>query len=263
MESMPAERISISGRELEFVRIPARSQRAPVLVFLHEGLGSLGLWRDFPAALAERTGFGALVYSRYGNGFSTPLSEARLPQYMRDEALVALPELLAKLGVEDIILVGHSDGASIALIYAAEHPEFVRGLVLEAPHVFVEDLSTQSIATLKTAYGTTDLRERMARYHTDADRTFYGWNDIWLAPDFRDWNIEEYLKRVRAPIFLVQGLDDEYGTPAQLDSIARNAGGPVDRLLLADCGHAPHRDRTSVVEPAAAAWILTQPLTRV
>ena len=229
----------------------------PVLVFLHEGLGSVGLWRDFPAALAERAGCGALAYSRYGNGFSMPLSGAREPRYMHDEALVTLPELLAKLGIKDIVLFGHSDGASIALIYAAEHPEFVRGLVLEAPHVFVEDLSIRSIAALKTAYETTGLRERMVRYHTDVDRTFYGWNDIWLAPVFRDWNIEAYVERVTAPILVVQGLNDEYGTLGQLESIAHRAGAPVDRLLLANCGHAPHRDRAAIVETATAAWIVS------
>ncbi len=254
---MPPNRISVGDRELEFVRIPARKHDAPVLVFLHEGLGSLGLWRDFPAALAERTGFGALVYSRYGNGFSMPLSGARAPRYMHDEALVTLPELLAELGINNLVLFGHSDGASIALMYAAEHPQFVRALVLEAPHVIVEDLSIRSIAALKATYETTTLRERMARYHTDADRTFYGWNDIWLSPEFRNWNIEMYAGRVSAPMFLVQGLHDEYGTPAQLESIARNACGSVDRLLLADCRHAPHRERTAIVEAAAGAWILT------
>ena len=254
---MPPDRISVGHRELEFVQIPARRQDAPLLVFLHEGLGSLGLWRGFPAALCERTGLGALVYSRYGNGFSMPLSEARFPSYMHDEALITLPELLVKLGINDLVFFGHSDGASIALIYAAEHPHFVRALVLEAPHVFVEDLSIRSIAARKTAYETTSLRERMARYHIDADRTFYGWNDIWLAPEFRSWNIETYAGRVRAPMFLVQGLDDEYGTLAQLESIARNAGGHVDRLLLAGCGHAPHSDRAAIVEAAAGAWILS------
>jgi pimeloyl-ACP methyl ester carboxylesterase len=176
---------------------------------------------------------------------------------MHDEALVALPELLAKVGIEDIVLFGHSDGASIALIHAAEHPEFVRGLVLEAPHVFVEDLSIRSIAALKSAYETTSLRERMARYHADADRTFYGWNDIWLSPEFRDWNIEAYVDRVRAPMLVAQGLDDEYGTLAQIESITHRAGGRVDRLLLADCGHAPHRDRAAIVESTTAAWILS------
>ena len=242
-------------RELEFARIPAKRDGLPVLVFLHEGLGSVALWRDFPAALAERTGCGALVFSRYGNGFSAPLSDARTPGYMHDEALVALPALFAQLKLDDVVLVGHSDGASIALIYAAEHPAAVRGLILEAPHVFVEDLSVRSIAAIKTEYETGGLRARMDRYHADVDRTFYGWNDIWLSPQFRDWNIEACVERVRAPSLVVAGADDEYGTLDQLESIARRAAGPVDRLVLAGCGHAPHRDRRSLVESAAAAWV--------
>ncbi|MGA8534402.1 MAG: alpha/beta hydrolase [Candidatus Tumulicola sp.] len=248
-------RIDVGGRALEWLRIPAREKNLPVLVFLHEGLGSLALWRGFPAALAERTGCEALVFSRYGNGFSTPLTEPRKPEYMHDEALAALPELLDALEIHDFILVGHSDGASIALIYAAEHPERVRGLVLEAPHVFVEDLSVRSIAALASEYRSSSLRQRMARHHSDADATFYGWSDIWLASEFRDWNIEAYVERVVSPILVIQGLNDEYGTPAQIESIVRHAAAPVDRIVLANCGHAPHRDRASFVENVAAAWI--------
>jgi pimeloyl-ACP methyl ester carboxylesterase len=249
------ERIEIGGCELEFYRLPASRRDLPVLVFLHEGLGSAGLWRDFPAAIAGRTGCAALVYSRYGNGFSTPLAGTRAPEYMHDEALDALPALLRKLGVEDAVLFGHSDGGSIALIYAAEHPACVRGIVLEAPHVFVEDISVRSIAAIKTQFESSDLRVRMAKHHADADRTFYGWNDIWLAPAFRDWNIESYAARVSAPVLAIQGVDDEYGTPAQLDAIAARARAPVDRLLLARCKHAPHRDRAALVEAVASDWI--------
>ncbi|MEO6834533.1 MAG: alpha/beta hydrolase [Candidatus Tumulicola sp.] len=247
--------VAVGGHNLEFVSIPAQRAGLPALVFLHEGLGSVALWRTFPAALAKRTGCGAIVFSRYGNGFSTSLSGARTPAYMHDEALIALPALLDRLEVAGAVLVGHSDGASIALLHAAVHPENVRALVLEAPHVFVEDLSVRSIARVKTEYESTGLRARMARYHADVDRTFYGWNDIWLSPPFRDWNIEALVERVRAPIFVVQGLDDAYGTPAQIESIGRRAAGPVDRLLLAGCGHTPHRDRGSLVESAAGAWL--------
>jgi len=240
--------------QLEVISIAAPRGR-PTLVFLHEGLGSAGLWKDFPAAVAQRTTCGALVYSRYGNGFSPILKEPREPSYMHDEALRVLPTLLAEFEIEDPILVGHSDGASIALIYAGEHPNAVRALVLEAPHLFVEELSVHSIAAIKHEYETTDLRARMMPYHADADRTFYGWNDVWLAPAFADWNIESYVARVRAPVFAIQGLDDEYGTPAQLESLARRAPAPVDRLLLARCGHAPHSDRRALVESAIAAWV--------
>lgn len=174
---------------------------------------------------------------------------------MHDEALNALPELLDALHVERPILVGQSDGASIALIYAAAFPDNVRALVLEAPHVIVEDISVASIAAIGETYRTTNLREKMARYHTDVDATFYGWNDIWLAPAFRSWSIVERLSSVVAPTLAVQGADDEYGTLAQLDLLSRASGGSTDRLVLARCGHAPHRDRAGVVEGAVAEWI--------
>lgn len=227
----------------------------PTLVFLHEGLGSVALWRDFPAALASRSGLGAVVYSRRGNGFSPVLSGARRPSYMHDEALIVLPALLAELAIYDPILVGHSDGASIALIYAGRHPDAVRAIVALAPHVFVEELSLNSIAAIGATFEASDLRQRMARYHRDAGRTFYGWNDVWLSPGFRDWNIEAYVDDIRSPVFAIQGLDDEYGTPAQVDSIARRARGPVDRLMLAGCGHAPHLERPEIVTAAIAGWL--------
>jgi pimeloyl-ACP methyl ester carboxylesterase len=256
----PIDRIDIGGQKLEVARIPAKRDGLPVLVFLHEGLGSVALWRDFPASLAESSGCGAIVFSRHGNGFSSPLSEARSIEYMHDEAHLVLPALLQRLCAGDVVLVGHSDGASIALLYAAEHPAAVRGLVLEAPHVFVEDLSVRGIAAIRNEYASTELRARMARYHADVDRTFYGWNDIWLAPAFRTWNIEASVERVRAPMFVIQGVDDAYGTPAQINSIVRHAGAaPVDRLVLAGCGHAPHRDRRVLVEKAIAAWLREKP----
>jgi pimeloyl-ACP methyl ester carboxylesterase len=255
MAVLENECITVAGHSLEFQRIGSSPEKRPTLVFLHEGLGSIALWRNFPASLAERTGCDALVYSRYGNGFSTPLAHARTPRYMHDEALKALPNLLEALSIDEVVLVGHSDGASIALIFAAEHPSNVRGIVLEAPHVFVEDLSVRSIAAIKREYETTGLRERMLRYHRDADKTFYGWNDVWLTPEFRDWNIEAAVEEIRVPMLVVQGLDDEYGTPAQVDAIANRAGADVDRLLLSACGHAPHRDRGAFVEEVAGAWI--------
>ncbi len=251
---MHRERLTLAGRELEIETIGG-SKSAPALVFLHEGLGSLGLWRDFPSMLAERTGCAALVYSRYGNGFSQPLAEARTPAYMYEEALTTLPALLEAQGIHDAILFGHSDGASIAVIFAAEHPQIVRGAILEAPHLFVEDLSVRSIAAIRNEFEKGPLRERMARHHADADRTFYGWNDVWLSPAFRDWNVESFAQRIECPLLVIQGHDDEYGTIAQVDALARTARGPVDRLLLAHCGHAPHRDRAAMVAEIASAWI--------
>ena len=245
----------VAGHELEIEAI-AGEPDAPTLVFLHEGLGSAGLWRAVPRQLSARTGCGVLNYSRYGNGRSEPLGEARLPRYMHDEALIALPEMLEAHRLHDVVLIGHSDGASIALIYAAEHPKFVRGLVLESPHVFVEDLSVRSIAQAKVHYESSTLRTKLARHHTDVDRTFYGWNDIWLHPDFRDWNIVDYAERLRAPVLLIQGADDEYGSVAQLEAIQRRAAGcRVDALLLAACGHSPHRDRPDATLDAIASFV--------
>lgn len=227
-----------------------------MLVLLHEGLGSAGMWKRVPEELARLTGCPVLAYSRYGNGFSDVLEEPRAVSYMHDEALEALPDVLDAFSVQSAVLVGHSDGASIALIYAGEIGARVTGVVVEAPHLFVEDLSVESIAGAKTAYRTTGLRERLARYHGDVDRTFYGWNDIWLHREFRSWNIEDSVRKIRLPVLAVQGIDDEYGTAAQIDALRADAvEARVDLLYLARCGHAPHRDRPEIVLPAIAAFV--------
>jgi pimeloyl-ACP methyl ester carboxylesterase len=245
--------VRVAGRELE-VTLVEGSAGKPALVMLHEGLGSARLWRDVPEILARETGCKVVNYSRYGHGFSETLRESRTPRYMHDEALTVLPELLRLLDVHDCILFGHSDGASIAMIYAgAGFP--VRGLILEAPHVFVEDLSVRSIAAARAAYEAGDLRARLSRHHADADATFYGWNRIWLDEAFRDWNIEEYSRRITAPVFVVQGERDEYGTRAQLEAIRDAVLGPVDELVVANAAHAPHRDRPDMVLPAIAAFV--------
>ena len=246
-------RLNIGGHELETLWIPGEKKDAPPMVFLHEGLGSVRLWRDVPQRLVEATGACALVYSRYGNGYSAVLEEPRSPEYMHDEALVVLPALLDCLEIREPVLVGHSDGASIAIIYAAEHP--ASALLLEAPHVFVEEISVRSIAAIREPYANGGLRERLGRHHADVDKTFYGWNEIWLSPAFHDWNIEEFAARVSAPMLLLQGVDDEYGTRAQLEAIRRAASCSVDELLLANCGHAPHRDRSDLAIPTMAAFI--------
>lgn len=227
-----------------------------MLVLLHEGLGSAALWKSVPADLARLAGCGVLAYSRYGNGFSQTLEGKRAVSYMHDEALEALPDMLDAFEIRSAVLAGQSDGASIALIYAGEIGARLRGVIAEAPHVFVEDISVQSIAQAKTAYESTDLRERLGRYHQDVDRTFYGWNDIWLHPQFRSWNIRESVRKIRVPLLLIQGVDDEYGTLAQLDAIRSDARqARVDTLYLAECGHAPHRDRPDAVLPAIAAFV--------
>jgi pimeloyl-ACP methyl ester carboxylesterase len=238
--------------------------RAPTLVFLHEGLGSVSAWREFPERLARATGMGALVYSRWGYGRSDPVSLPRPLTYMQDEALASLPEVLDEAGVRTCVLFGHSDGASIALVFAGSgRPQAarVRGLALEAPHVFVEELSIASIAAARDAYaGETDLRERLARHHADVEGAFRGWNDAWLDPAFRSWNIEELLPRVRVPALVVQGVDDPYGTLAQIDAVERRSGGAVTRVVLPECGHAPHRDRPDDVEAAVVAFVAGLPL---
>ena len=246
--------LTVQGRSLEIHRIPGRTVHVPELVLLHEGLGSVSHWKDFPARLAALTGCPVTVYSRYGSGQSDLLTDARLVTYMHDEALATLPDLLSQLKIDDPILVGHSDGASIALIYAGAH-DHVRGLVLLAPHVFVEDLSVASIADAKVKFETTNLPEKLARHHRDAERTFWGWNDIWLHPDFRRWNIEEFLPRIKCPILAIQGLDDQYGTMAQVDAIAGQAAGPVEILRLADCRHSPQRDQTDAVLAAVRNFV--------
>jgi len=246
--------VTVQGRSLEVQRIPGVNPQAPELVFLHEGLGSVSHWKDFPERVAATTGCSVTLYSRYGSGNSELLTEARTVTYMHDEALRTLPDLLAQLRIENPILVGHSDGASIALIHAGAN-DAVRALVLLAPHVFVEDLSVASIAEAKTSFETTNLPEKLARHHRDPAGTFWGWNNIWLHPDFRSWNIEEYLHRITCPILAIQGLDDQYGTMAQVRAIARKSGGPVEILPLAECRHSPQRDQPETTLAATAKFV--------
>jgi pimeloyl-ACP methyl ester carboxylesterase len=225
-------------------------------VFLHEGLGSLDLWRGFPRALRAACGDPAtLVYSRHGYGRSAVVRAPRPVRYMHDEAWEVLPALLAALGIQRPVLVGHSDGASIALLHAgAGHP--VAGLALLAPHAFVEDRTIAGIEAARHAFETGDLRERIARHHDDPDATFRGWNDVWLSPAFRSWSIEDHLANVHAPVLLVQGTDDEYGTMAQLDAIGSRVRGPVERLELTGAGHAPHLDAPIATVDAVARFVV-------
>jgi pimeloyl-ACP methyl ester carboxylesterase len=245
--------VEVHGRLLEVQRFKGHDQ-APELLFLHEGLGSVSHWRDFPARVAQTTGCPVTVYSRYGSGNSDVLREARGVRYMHEEALDALPELLSRLEIDRPILVGHSDGASIALIHAGTHPG-VCALALLAPHVFVEDLSVASIAAAKVQFETTNLAERLARHHRDAQRTFWGWNDIWLHPDFRSWNIEEYLPRITCPILAIQGVEDQYGTMQQVEAIQRQAAGAVEVLALENCRHSPQRDQPEATLRAIATFV--------
>lgn len=246
--------LSVYRHRLEVVRIRGGREDAPELVFLHEGLGSVSHWKDFPSRVAEATGCPVTVYSRYGSGHSDLLSQPHGVRYMHDEALQSLPDLLSQLEIENPILVGHSDGGSIAIIYAGMHDR-VRGLVLLAPHVFVEDLSVASIAQAKVKFETTNLREKLARHHRDAARTFWGWNNIWLSGAFRSWNIEEYLPQITCPTLVIQGLEDHYGTMAQAEAIRRQSGGPVEALALEDCRHSPQRDQPEKVIEAIRKFV--------
>jgi len=230
----------------------------PPVVFLHEGLGSLAMWKDFPEHFCADNGFRGLVFSRYGYGQSSPkpADEHWRPDFMHQQAHDVLPALFAHLQIETPWLFGHSDGGSIALLHAARFD--VAGVVVVAPHIKVEDVSIASIEQARTAYATTDLRARLARYHADPDSAFRGWNDVWLSPTFRDWNIEDELAAIRCPVLAVQGEDDEYGTLAQVRGIAAKL--PKTRLLvIVKCGHSPHRDQPALLAQEAARFILEHP----
>jgi pimeloyl-ACP methyl ester carboxylesterase len=245
---------NLDGRSIEYRLIPGDADK-PYLVFLHEGLGSVSLWRDFPDKVARRTGCRALVYSRFGYGQSARLSGHRTPSFMHEEALDVLPRLLAGLRIARPILIGHSDGASIALIHAAEAKHQIPAVVLMAPHVFVEAISVESIAKVTDTYETTDLRQRLMRHHAHVDDAFLGWSRIWLSPKFRTWSLGAEVQRLMCPTLLIQGDGDDYGTLAQLDAIVEAAPGPVQKLVLAKCGHAPHRDQTETVLDAISGFV--------
>jgi pimeloyl-ACP methyl ester carboxylesterase len=246
--------VEVNGLRLEYQFIRAAGAASAPLVFLHEGLGSLALWKNFPRELAHAAGCNALVYSRQGYGRSVPISAPRQPDFMHVEALQVLPALLDALAVHDPILFGHSDGASIALIHAASSGRPVRGAILLAPHVMVEDLCLRSIAAARQSFVATDLRERLARCHDDPQGAFCGWCDIWLDRRFAQWNIEAEVARIRCPLLAIQGYDDEYGTMEQVERIARLVPG-TELLKLRACGHSPHRDQPDAVIAAATRFI--------
>jgi pimeloyl-ACP methyl ester carboxylesterase len=248
-------RVTAAGRSLEYEWVGTGQSGTPVLVFLHEGLGSIRQWRDFPQTLAQAVGCRALVYDRYGYGQSDVLAEPRRTvEFMHDEALLSLAEVLSCLKVENPILVGHSDGASISLIHAgAGHP--VRAVVAMAPHVFIEPICINSVVAAARSFETTDLPEKLGRYHRDARKTFYGWADVWRDPGFQSWDITPYLPRIRCPVLALQGHDDEYGTMAQLDAIKRQVSGPCEVLKLTECGHTPFRDQPEKTLSAVTAFI--------
>ncbi|MET0859357.1 MAG: alpha/beta hydrolase [Telluria sp.] len=252
--------IDWQGRRLalEYAWVGASSSEYPVVVFLHEGLGSLSMWKDFPAQFCAAHGLRGLVFSRYAYGNSTarPAEEHWRPDFMHRQAIEVLPLLFARLGVERPWLFGHSDGGSIALLYAAHFPDQVSGVVAVAPHIFVEDVGIANIGAAREAYLNGDLRGRLGRYHADVDSAFWGWNDIWLDPAFRSWNIEAELAGISCPLIAIQGEDDEYGTLEQVYGIRRHV--PSAKVaVLAQCGHSPHRDQPAALSREAAQFITT------
>jgi len=266
--------VAAAGRRLEYEWLGPGPEEAPTLVFLHDGQGCVDTWRDFPAALAAATGCGALVYSRAGYGGSEELPGPWPVSFMHDEARVALPQVLAALGVRDGFLVGHSDGASISLIYTAagagagtgadaggygdggRSGTWLRGLVLEAPHVLVEPVCLESIAMLPALYRQPDLWRRMVRHHgANAQNCFESWVDVWLRPEFRSWNIEDLLPRVRCPVLAIQGAQDGYGTLDQLRAVAAGCGGPTETQVIEGCGHTPHRQQREATLTAMTGFL--------
>jgi len=245
--------VIVSGRRVETLRYPPEGAD-PTIVMLHEGLGSIAMWKDFPERVAEATGCGVVVYSRYGHGKSERLAEKRSVDFMHHEAKVVLPELLSQMGIQLPILLGHSDGGSIALIYAGSWPERVRGLILEAPHVFVEEFGIRSTVAIRVLYESSDLPQKLSRYHEYVDEMFRGWNDIWLDSQFREWNIEEFLGAISCPTFVIQGENDEYGTRAHVETIQRGVPG-AQALVLPRCGHSPHRDQPELLLDAISKFV--------
>ena len=260
--------IDINGSTLEYQRFPGAANRAAI-VMLHEGLGSVSMWRDFPARVAATTAHMVVVYSRRGYGASEALPDGRdalgprrnlrRPDFMQCEAFDLLPALLQALDIERPVLFGHSDGGSIALLYASRHA--ATGVIVMAPHVVVEELSIASIAEARTAWESGDLKTRLARYHDDPEGAFRGWNDVWLSPEFRAWRIEAELPLIKAPILAIQGEDDQYGTLYQIEEIARR--NPRTRLFkIPQCGHSPQRDHPEIVLGAVQSFLATLPEIR-
>jgi pimeloyl-ACP methyl ester carboxylesterase len=246
--------VDVGGQSLEYYLIAAQCEDRPTLVFLHEGLGSVALWRDFPMRVAQATGCRTLIWSRLGHGHSAPLPAPRTAAYLHDEALQRLPALLAALAIERPVLIGHSDGASIALIHAAAWPDRVAGVIVMAPHEFVEEKALDGIRRAGEAYARSDWRVKLARYHRDPDVVFRAWHDTWLAPEFAGWQITDCLPAIRCPLLAMQGEDDEYATMRQIECIAE-AAPDVELLRLADCRHAPHVDQPQAVIAAMVRFI--------
>ena len=246
--------ILVNGLRLEYRDFPAAGEGLPTLLLLHEGLGCVAMWRDFPAKLAAATACRVVVWSRPGYGGSQPYPEERKKGYMHREAEESLPALIAALHIERPLLVGHSDGGSIALLFAGAFPEVPLGIAVLAPHEFVEEVTLVGIRAARSIWESTDWPTKLGRYHLDAVRVFEEWNDTWLSPLFRDWNIEQYLPKIRCPVLAIQGEDDEYATMRQIEVIAEQVPG-TELLKLPNCGHTPQRDQEAAVLAALLAFV--------
>jgi pimeloyl-ACP methyl ester carboxylesterase len=245
----------VSGRLVEYEWVGPPAHDRPTLVFLHEGLGSVGQWKRFPNDLCDRLNRRGLVYNRFGYGRSERIDEPRTARYLHHEALDVLPAILSTLDIDRPILVGHSDGGSIALIYAGAGIGPIEALILEAPHIFVEDTTIDGLHRIQDEYGKGQLRDKLAGYHADVDHMFRSWLDVWLDPAFRSWTIEPYLEAISCPVLVFQGREDQYGTPAHIDAIARHVKGRFESHLLANCGHTPHFDQREIVLNAIVAFL--------
>jgi len=248
-------KVNVLGRDLEYELISAHQIYRPTLVFLHEGLGCIAFWRDFPQQVARATGCRTLVFSRQGYGDSDPAPAPRTARYMHDEALEMLPATLAALGIGRPVLVGHSDGGSIALIHAGAFPGQISGVAVMAPHLWVEEEALAGIRQAGQVWESTDWPAKLGRYHRDGQRVFHDWHDTWLSAEFRDWNIESCLPQITVPVLAIQGEDDEYATLRQIEAIAEQVPGEVELLKLADCRHSPHRDQPEAVLKALGHYI--------
>lgn len=240
--------LTVNGKRLEIAWHGPPPEEAPTLLFLHEGLGCVAMWHDFPAKLAESTGCGALVYSRLGYGRSDGCSLPRPLRFMHEEGLKVLPQLIESAGIRQCILIGHSDGGSIAIVYAGGTSAApLRGMITEAAHIFCEEMTVRSIQKAKASFLDGDLRRRLIKYHgPNTDCAFWGWNGAWLDPDFMDWNLAEYLAGIKVPMLVIQGEDDEYGSRVQVDRIAAGVPVATEVLMMPDCGHAPHKDQEAL-----------------
>jgi pimeloyl-ACP methyl ester carboxylesterase len=248
---------NITGAAIEYRLIAASDPGRPTLVFLHEGLGCTALWKDFPDQLCQMTGCAGLIYSRLGYGGSDPCDLPRPLDYMQHEAKRMLPQILTNFEIDDFVLIGHSDGASISLIYAGMSViPAPRAVIAMAPHVYCEDVSVQGIRFAKRAYEQADLKARLEIFHgMNTEIAFRGWNDAWLDPAFRQWNIENYLPSISAPVFVIQGLEDNYGTLAQIEAIESATCGSFRKLLLAGCGHNPWSEKRDMVLGACGTFL--------